>query len=69
MKGKDRIKDGQIKRAWEQARFLRKDRLLERLNEHEKLLYRLVEDYKHIDSGELYQAYRSCLSTCKRKGV
>ena len=27
-----------------------------------KLLYRLVKDYKHIDSGELYQAYRSRVS-------
>jgi len=60
--GKDKIEDRHIKRAWEQASFLRKDRLLERLNEHEKLLYRLVEDYKHIDSGELYQAYRSRVS-------
>jgi len=32
---------------------------LEKLNEHEKLLYRLVEDYGEIASGELYRAYRS----------
>jgi len=57
--GKERIEDEHIKRAWEQARFLRKDRLLEKLNEHEKLLYRLVEDYGEIASGELYKAYRS----------
>lgn len=57
--GKERIEDGHIKRVWERARVLRKDRLLEKLNEHEKLLYRLVEDYREIASGELYKAYRS----------
>jgi len=35
---RERIEDEHIKHAWEQARFLRKDRLLEKLNEHEKLL-------------------------------
>jgi len=48
-----------VMRCEGRARFLRKDRLLERLNEHEKLLHGLVEDYKHIGSGKLYQAYRS----------
>ena len=57
-KDKERIEDEHIKRAWEQARFLRKSRLLKKLNEHAKLLYRLVEDYGKIVLGELYKAYR-----------
>jgi|Deesub1362A_J573_1020465.scaffolds.fasta_scaffold00028_147 orc1/cdc6 family replication initiation protein len=59
---KKKIEDEHIERAWEQARFLRKDRMLEKLNDHEKILYRLVEDYKQISSGDLYQAYCSRVS-------
>jgi len=42
------------------SRLVAEDKSKERIeDEHEKLLYRLIEDYGEVASGELYKAYHS----------
>ena len=46
-----------VKQAIDEKEFLRKNKLLPRLNKHQRLLYDIIEAEKEIESGKLYDAY------------
>ena len=46
-----------VKKAIDEKEFLRKSKVLPRLNPHQKLLYEIIEQEKQIESGKLYELY------------
>lgn len=57
-KGKNQVTIEEIKDTAKEARKFRKSPLLSRLNEHERIIYEILERKKKLPSGELYKEYR-----------
>jgi len=57
-RGAKRVEEKDIMKGVLEAKRLRKSKLLERLNEHQKILYNVLEQKKSMPAGLLYKAYR-----------
>ena len=58
-RGLRRITLNEIKEAIKEARRLRKSYLLSKLNEHQRVIYSILEAKRSMGSGELYRKYCS----------
>jgi Cdc6-like AAA superfamily ATPase len=56
-RGKDKVTIEEIRDAAKEAGKFRKSPLLSRLNEHERVIYGILERRKKLPSGELYEEY------------
>jgi Cdc6-like AAA superfamily ATPase len=56
-RGKDKVTIEEIKDAAKEARKFRKSPLLSKLNEHERIIYEILERKRKMPSGELYEEY------------
>jgi len=57
-RGARKVENKDIMKGVLEAKMLRKSRLLEKLNEHQKILYNVLEQKKRLASGQLYKEYR-----------
>lgn len=58
-KGKKKVTMEEIREGGKEARKLRKSRALAKLNEHQKIIYNILEAKNEMLSGELYREYKS----------
>lgn len=56
-RGKDQVTVEEIRDAAKEARKFGRSPLLSRLNEHEKIIYKILERKRKVLSGELYKEY------------
>ncbi len=63
----DNILNEHITEAWDSTRELRKKYSLERLSEHHKLIYKVINEQPGNSSGKIWEAYaKSCLQKGKK---
>ncbi|MFC2174306.1 Cdc6/Cdc18 family protein [archaeon] len=56
-KEQTKITSSEVKKAFGSTGMLRKDEALKKLNEHEKVLYSLMEKQKNVSTKELWEKY------------
>jgi Cdc6-like AAA superfamily ATPase len=56
-RGAKKIEEKDIMKGVLEAKRLRKSKLLEKLNEHQKILYNILEQKKRMPAGQLYKQY------------
>lgn len=55
--GKSKVELKHILKGVLEAKRLRKSKLLEKLNDHERVVYSILEEHKRLPAGELYKLY------------
>jgi len=63
------IKEEHVKKGWNSAKGLRKTYLLDKLTEHHKILYSIIEKQKEIASGELWESYLNECRAAKKRPI
>jgi len=61
-KGLRKVTIEEIKQAAKEAKMLKKDFFLSKLNEHQKIIYEILEKRKKMTSGEIYREYCELVS-------
>ena len=62
-RGKDQVTIDEIRDAAKEAKKFGKSPILSRLNEHERIIYWILERRKKVSSGELYSEYCRTISS------
>jgi len=61
-RGKKKVTIDEIKEGAKEARKLRKSRALAKLNEHQKIIYNILDEKREMFSGDLYREYKARVS-------
>jgi Cdc6-like AAA superfamily ATPase len=61
-RGKKKVTIEEIKEGAKEARKLRKSRALAKLNEHQKIIYNILDEKREMLSGDLYREYKTRVS-------